>query len=258
MNDSIELLNYCVEVFILILFPYLCGSIPFGLIITRMAGLGDIRTIGSGNIGATNVLRTGHKFIALSTLLLDSMKGLIPTLALKDYLESAYNHLTIAGGGPPWDKIYPFLYNHLYPIDEYCILVVASSLSIIGHMFPVWLKFKGGKGVATAFGVYFGLSLFAGAVAAAIWLAVFLFSRYSSLASITAFCIAPLILWARVPALLLLYPDTRIYYVVDVCLWNNTFFHLTLFALGLLIAWRHKDNIRRLQAGTESKFKKPA
>jgi glycerol-3-phosphate acyltransferase PlsY len=134
---------------------YLCGSIPFGLLLTRMAGLGDVREIGSGNIGATNVLRTGNKKIAALTLLCDALKGLLPVLAAT-YVDTPYS-ATAAGLG-----------------------------ALVGHIFPVWLKFKGGKGVATGLGVLFGWNWMLGLVFCAVWLLMFLFKKISSLSALTA------------------------------------------------------------------------
>src|SRR4051794_2669677 len=131
---------------------YLAGSIPFGLVLTRLAGHGDIRRIGSGNIGATNVLRTGDKKLALLTLLLDGAKGAAATLIAARF-------------GP-------------------AMAIVAAGASVIGHMFPVWLGFRGGKGVATALGVLFALSWPVGLAAAAVWLVTAVVTRYSSLAAL--------------------------------------------------------------------------
>src|ERR1700679_1324467 len=141
------------------LLGYLLGSIPFGLILTRLAGTQDLRKIGSGNIGATNVLRTGHKGLAAATLLLDGIKGAPAVL----------------------------LGLHLAGIDG----VFAGGLAaVLGHMFPVWLKFRGGKGVATGFGVLFAAAWPAGLAAGAVWLAIFLLSRMSSAGALSAFAAA--------------------------------------------------------------------
>ena len=135
---------------------YLLGSIPFGLIIARFAGVGDLRAIGSGNIGATNVMRTGHKWLGLLTLVLDAAKG----------------------AAAVWYTGY-----QLYPYD---FTAVAGLLAILGHVFPVWLRFKGGKGVATTFGVLLALNWMLGLATCVMWLAVFFFTRISSLASLVA------------------------------------------------------------------------
>ncbi|MCL4766796.1 MAG: glycerol-3-phosphate 1-O-acyltransferase PlsY [Hyphomicrobiaceae bacterium] len=180
---------------------YALGSIPFGLLLTRLAGLGDIRRMGSGNIGATNVLRTGHKGLAAATLLLDALKGTAGVL--------------IAGalGGPT--------------------AAMAGGLgAFIGHVFPVWLGFRGGKGVATYIGILLGLYWPVAVAFCVIWLAVAAVSRYSSLSALTASIAAPLLLWV-------LGQD-----------------HIAFLVAGLsvLLAIKHHANIQRLLAGTESKI----
>ena len=180
---------------------YLLGSIPFGLILTRLAGTADLRSIGSGNIGATNVLRTGRKGLAAATLLLDMLKG---TAAV-----------VIAGtlGGPN-------------------AAMLAALGAFLGHLFPVWLKFKGGKGVAVYIGVLLGLFWPAALVFCAIWLATALTSRYSSLSALVASFVTPIFLW-----------------------WFGHLALASLFAvLTLLLLYRHRENIGRLQAGTEGKI----
>ncbi|MBL8530457.1 MAG: glycerol-3-phosphate 1-O-acyltransferase PlsY [Hyphomonadaceae bacterium] len=187
---------------------YLLGSIPFGLVLTRAAGLGDIRSIGSGNIGATNVLRTGRKDIALATLVLDAGKAGLALLLAR----------MIAGGESP------------YQIE---LGLVAGFFAFIGHCFPVWLGFKGGKGVAT----YFGLLLVGmpplGVVIGITWIAVAMMFRFSSLAALAASALAPVL------ALIGGYSTPDI-----VC----------LVALAALIFWRHSANIARLRAGTEPRI----
>ena len=182
---------------------YLVGGIPFGLLITRLAGLGDIRQIGSGNIGATNVLRTGRKDLALVTLLLDSLKaGLVVLL-----------FTTLSG--------------------DRNIGLIAGACAFLGHCYPVWLGFKGGKGVAT----YAGLLVFASwkgfVIGAPIWLALFALTRISSLAALCAAALVP------VGAALLV--ETR-------------FATYTLAALSLLVFWTHRENLARLLKGEEPKF----
>lgn len=180
---------------------YLLGSIPFGLVLTRAAGLGDIRKVGSGNIGATNVLRTGNKPLALATLLLDGGKGAIAALIAG----------AIAGPVPS---------------------VVAACAAFLGHVYPVWLCFKGGKGVATFFGTLIALDWPVGLAAGATWILTAFVFRYSSLAALVAAVATPvycLLLgpaWLAIPAL---------------------FF-------TLLIYWRHRANIRRLLSGEEPKI----
>lgn len=182
------------------LLGYLLGSVPYGLLLTRAAGLGDIRAIGSGNIGATNVLRTGNKKLAAATLALDVLKGVAAILIAR----------------AAWGE------------DA---ALVAGFAAMAGHAFPVWLGFKGGKGVATGAGVLLAATWWLGLASVLTWAAVFFATRISSAAALATCAIAPVIA--------LLFGDTR----------------LALFALGLaaLIAWRHKANIQRLMAGTEPK-----
>jgi glycerol-3-phosphate acyltransferase PlsY len=140
---------------------YLLGSVPFGLVLTRMAGYGDIRTIGSGNIGATNVLRTGNKGLALATLLLDGLKGAIAVLIAR------------------------------FVIGNEDVAMLAGFFAIIGHLYPVWLKFKGGKGVATTFGTLFALQPLLGLAVCGTWLLTAAITRYSSLSALVAVAAAP-------------------------------------------------------------------
>ncbi|MBN9599791.1 MAG: glycerol-3-phosphate 1-O-acyltransferase PlsY [Afipia sp.] len=182
-------------------FGYLCGSVPFGLITTRLAGTQDLRSIGSGNIGATNVLRTGRKSLAAITLLGDMLKGTFAVLVAQHF----------AGA-------------------EAAIL--AGLGAFLGHLFPVWLKFKGGKGVATYIGILLGLLWPAALAFCAIWLAVAFLSRYSSLAALVAAALTPLML-----------------------LWTQHFDLAVLFAVLSALLWiMHRANIRRLMAGTEGKI----
>ena len=180
---------------------YLLGSVPFGLVLTRLAGYGDIRQIGSGNIGATNVLRTGNKPLAAATLVLDSGKGAAAALI------AAYFFGPVAG-------------------------LIAGVAAVFGHNFPVWLGFKGGKGVATTLGVLVAMSWFAGLAACAAWLAVAAVTRYSSLSSILALAAAPVAAW----------------YLVQP---NVAVAALVLAVLGWI---RHGANIQRLLAGQEPKI----
>jgi len=180
---------------------YALGSIPFGLLLTRMAGLGDIRSIGSGNIGATNVLRTGRKGLAATTLLLDALKGTAGVL-IGDMI-----------GGP--------------------LAAMAGGLgAFLGHILPVWLGFKGGKGVATYIGILLGLYWPAALAFCAVWLAVAVLTRYSSLSALTASVITPLLLWFL--------GESQVAMLVSV--------------LSLLLIIKHHANIQRLIAGTESKI----
>ncbi len=182
---------------------YLLGSIPFGVIATRLGGAGDVRDIGSGNIGATNVLRTGNKRAAAATLLLDMAKGAIPVLVFLRWGDLAAQ---AAGVG-----------------------------AVIGHTLPVWLGFRGGKGVATAAGVMLGLAPLALGVAAATWLLVLKLSGYVSLASIAAAALFPAAVY------LLERPDR------PEILWLDAL-------VAVAIIWLHRANIRRLLNGTESRF----
>ncbi|HUI19392.1 MAG TPA: glycerol-3-phosphate 1-O-acyltransferase PlsY [Alphaproteobacteria bacterium] len=179
---------------------YLLGSIPFGLVLTRLAGLGDIRAIGSGNIGATNVLRTGNRALAAATLLLDGGKGAAAVLLGRHFgLEAA---------------------------------ALAGASALVGHLFPVWLRFKGGKGVATGLGVLLAASPFTGIAACASWILTALLTRYSSLAALVAFALAPLFAWLQGDGL---------------TAWLAA-------AMAVLVYLRHHANIRRLLRGEESKI----
>lgn len=187
---------------------YLLGSVPFGLVLTRAAGLGDIRNIGSGNIGATNVLRTGRKDIALATLLLDAGKAAIALLLAR----------WIAGAAGADNEV------------QTHVGLVAGAFAFLGHCFPVWLQFKGGKGVATFFGVLLAGIWPLGIAAGIVWLGVFTIFRISSLAALCAAAVAPLFAF------------------VAQFTWPEIAF---TFVLGALIFWRHSANIERLLAGTE-------
>lgn len=183
-----------------IIFGYLLGSIPFGLILTRMAGLGDVRKIGSGNIGATNVLRTGNRKLAAATLLLDALKGTAAAaIASRWGIEAG---------------------------------IAAGFAAFLGHLFPVWLGFKGGKGIATYIGVLLGLAPIIVLVFTAVWLAMARLTRYSSLSALVATLVVPVVL------LVSGYGKIGL-----------------LFVLMSMITWiKHRANIQRLLAGTESKI----
>jgi acyl phosphate:glycerol-3-phosphate acyltransferase len=186
---------------IALLIGYLLGSIPFGLILTRLGGTADIRSIGSGNIGATNVLRTGRKGLAAATLLCDMLKGTVAVILVGYY------------AGPD-------------------AAMLAALGAFLGHLFPVWLGFKGGKGVAVYIGVLIGLFWPAAALFCALWLATAFVSRYSSLAAFVASIITPIFLWwFGQPALAAL-----------------------CALLTLLMFYMHRENIRRLLAGTEGRI----
>ncbi|MDP2207111.1 MAG: glycerol-3-phosphate 1-O-acyltransferase PlsY [Alphaproteobacteria bacterium] len=180
---------------------YLSGSVPYGLILGKLAGLGDIRAAGSGNIGATNVLRLGGKKLGAATLLLDALKGAIPVLVAKQF------HMDYA--------------------------VIAALAAFAGHLFPVWLKFKGGKGVATALGICWALMPLLGLCLCLIWLGTAMMFRYSSLAALTAFGVSPMVT-------LLLSGDYQL--------------TLTVMILAITVWIRHHQNLRRLWKGEEGKI----
>ena len=195
---------------------YLLGSIPFGLVLCYIAGYGDIRKIGSGNIGATNVLRTGNKWLALLTVLLDASKaGLIAFLA--------YKFITPK----------PIIFMGLATYTNILGSLVAGSLAIIGHNFPIWLKFKGGKGVASAFGFILATQPYIALAALGVWLVMAFVFKYSSLSAITASVAMPFISFFYCD------PVYTIFYT----------------ALALLVLVRHHANIVRLAKGEESKIK---
>jgi acyl phosphate:glycerol-3-phosphate acyltransferase len=180
---------------------YLLGSIPFGLVLTRLAGTADLRSIGSGNIGATNVLRTGRKGLAAATLLLDALKGTAAVLIASHF------------GGP-------------------IAAMVAGLGAFLGHLFPVWLNFKGGKGVAVYIGILLGLFWPAAILFCLIWLAIAISFRYSSLSALVASFVTPLFF-----------------------VWIGELKLAALFAvLTMLLIYMHRENIKRLQDGTEGKI----
>lgn len=183
---------------------YLFGSVPFGLLLTRAAGLGDIRRIGSGNIGVTNVLRTGRKSLAAATLLLDAGKGAVAVLV--------------------FDR---------WGLD---FAVIAGIAAVLGHSFPLWLRFRGGKGVATGLGVLIALAWPVGLAACAVWLITAFATRYSSLAALIAFAASPILALILVPV-----PDRLLV-------------ALAAITLATLVFARHTGNIRRLLLGQESKI----
>ncbi len=186
-------------------FGYLCGAIPFGLLLTRLAGTTDIRTIGSKSIGATNVLRTGRKDLAAATLVLDALKGTIPVL------------IALRWGETP--------------------AVLAGLGAFLGHLYPVWLKFEGGKGVATFIGVMLALWWPGVALFGAIWLGIAYLTRYSSLAALVASLLVPL---------------TRI--LLDLGARGSGGLGAVLAVMAALLWWKHAPNIRRLLQGTEGKI----
>ena len=184
-----------------LLVGYVLGSVPFGLILTRAFGAGDLRSIGSGSIGATNVLRTGRKGLAAATLALDAAKGAAAVLLIA--------------------QVWP----HAAPL--------AGLGAIVGHCFPVWLRFSGGKGVATALGTALALAWPVAAICALVWLAVFALGRISSLGGMSAVAAGPLAAWA------LGYPQLTI---------------ATFAGIAVIVLWQHRANLARLRAGTEPRF----
>jgi glycerol-3-phosphate acyltransferase PlsY len=190
------------ELLLALALGYLLGSIPFGLVLTRLAGKGDVRDIGSGNIGATNVLRTGSKFLAALTLILDCLKATAAIL--------------IAG------RLWPGTENF------------AAAGALVGHLYPVWLKFKGGKGVATLLGILIPLLPVGAAIYAAVWIGLLLLVRLSSVAGMVAALSAP----------------------VSAAILGEQLLLPMLLAFALLVVWKHKTNIARLRAGTEPKVGK--
>lgn len=188
---------------ILILFVagYLLGSIPFGVVLTRLFGAGDLRQIGSGNIGATNVLRTGRKGLAAATLVLDGLKGAVAVLLARHFVPELGDHAAM----------------------------IAGAAAMIGHCYPIWLKFKGGKGVATLLGVSAALAWPIGLVFALVWVATVVIFRISSLGGMLGAVSAP------IAALVM----------------GNMIFAAGLAGLALIVLRRHSENIARLRAGTE-------
>ena len=211
---------------------YLLGSIPFGLLITRLAGTQDIREIGSGNIGATNVLRTGHKGLAAATLLCDMFKG---TLAVVLAAQIFGHQAALAAGTLLGDilkgTVAVLLLHRLWGQDH---AVIAAFGAFLGHLFPVWLRFKGGKGVATYIGILIGFAWLAALAFGVIWFAVAGITRYSSLSGLVASAAMPAVLW------LLGMMDVALLFVV----------------LTVLVFTMHRANIARLFAGTEPKIGK--
>ena len=189
------------EIFIIGITSYLMGSIPFGLILTKIFLKKDIREIGSGNIGATNALRTGNKLIGYSTLMLDVLKAVIPVLYVKINFP---------------DAVY-----------------ISALCSFIGHVFPVWLKFKGGKGVATYVGILVSLNIVFGFVFGVCWLIIFFISKYSSLASLIGSLSIPV-------------------YILIIEGLENVYFYVIMF---ILIIFTHRENIKRLKNKEETKTK---
>ena len=186
---------------------YLIGSLSFAVIVSRLMGLSDPRSYGSGNPGATNVLRSGNKAAAILTLLLDALKGFVPVLLVK-------------------------LYGAQFGLDEGTLALVAIA-AFLGHLWPVFFRFKGGKGVATAAGVLLGINPWLGLATLATWVIIAFFFRYSSLAAIVAAVFAPF---------------------YQVLIWGGGPTAVAVFVMGALLVWRHSANIQKLLNGTESKL----
>ena len=186
------------------LLGYLLGSIPFGLILTRLFGAGDLRQIGSGNIGATNVLRTGRKALAAATLLLDAAKGFAAV----------------------------WLAQHVFTAQDASLGIIAGAAAFLGHVYPIWLRFRGGKGVATLMGIILALYWPSALVYAVVWLGLLALLRISSVAGMAAAISAP----------------------VSAALFSAFDIVLLLLALALLVVWKHRENIDRLFSGTEPRI----
>tara|TARA_B100001027_G_scaffold70226_1_gene47890 strand:+ start:920 stop:1519 length:600 start_codon:yes stop_codon:yes gene_type:complete len=194
-------INNITEIFLIVMVSYIFGSVPFGFLLTKFILKKDIRKIGSGNIGATNVLRSGNKYIGYTTLILDIIKAVLPVLFVKIYYA------------------------------EY--IYVASLCAFLGHLFPVWLKFKGGKGVATYIGILFCLNVYLGIIFCVIWLITFIIFKYSSLSSIFATLTIPIMNF-------LIFEN------------NLIFFYIIFF---VLVFFTHRENIKRLINREETKTK---
>ena len=208
------------DVLIVVLFSYLSGSIPFGLILTKIFGDQDIRNIGSGNIGATNVLRAGNKFLAALTLVLDILKGYIPVIITQQYFPG--------------------------------LIQLACLLAFLGHVFPVWLKFKGGKGVATYLGILLALSIQLGLLFMFTWLVISLIFKYSSVSSIFSSLTVFVIYTAREiaePIFKIMSDQTPKTYEIVPSL------SLLLFIFFILLVFTHRKNISNLKNKTEHKIK---
>ena len=201
------------EIFIVAVFSYFCGSIPFGLILTKTFSGKDIRDVGSGNIGATNVLRTGNKYLAFSTLILDILKGYIAVIITKQFFPE--------------------------------LLQLSALLVFLGHIFPIWLKFKGGKGVATFLGILFALSYSLTLLFILTWITVALIFKYSSLSSI----------FASITVFVISFIKENIVKVIDPNISNVSDIKLLLFILLILIIYTHKNNISNLINRAEHKIK---
>ena len=201
------------DIIIVAFFSYLCGTIPYGLILTKIFNGQDVRKIGSGNIGATNVLRTGNKFLAVSTLFFDILKGYVPVIITKQYFPE--------------------------------LIYLSCLLAFLGHIFPIWLKFKGGKGVATYLGILFALSYGLSLLFVFTWLVVFLIFKYSSISSMFSSMTVFVVTLIKDTALKSIDPSLNI----------NDDAKLILFIFFILIIFTHRKNIFNLKNKTEQKIK---
>jgi len=204
---------------IIVVTSYLLGSIPFGYLLVRIFRGQDVRQTGSGNIGATNVARTGSKGLAIATLLLDGLKGYVAVAHTFHFAHHHYGKLPQFG-----------------PHPVFILAALAGLCAVLGHMFPVWLRFKGGKGVATAVGAFLGIAPLAVLVSLALFVVIVAVTRYVSLGSMVGAAVFPVAAWW-------LNPETRSLQVIAL-----------IAASSLLIIGRHKDNIRRLLAGNENRL----
>jgi glycerol-3-phosphate acyltransferase PlsY len=218
--------NYLVTYLIVAVVAYLLGSIPFGYILVRLFRKQDVRQMGSGNIGATNVARSGAKGLGIATLLLDVAKGYV-AVRVAAWIAAAY----IGDSFVAMKLLHPLVWAFF---DKY--MAIAAICAILGHMYPVWLKFKGGKGVATGVGVFLGLAPMAVGIVLILFIATVWFSRYVSLGSIIASAAFPILAWV-------LYRNSR----------SQTIFLAAAIAALLIIA-KHHQNIRRLLDGTEHRL----
>ena len=201
------------EIFLVAVFSYFCGSIPFGLILTKTFSGKDIRDVGSGNIGATNVLRTGNKYLAISTLILDILKGYFAVIITQQYFLE--------------------------------LIQLSALLVFLGHLFPIWLKFKGGKGVATFLGILFALSYSLTLLFILTWITVALIFKYSSLSSI----------FASITVFVISFIKENVIKAFDPNISNVSDIKLLLFIFLILIIYTHKNNISNLINRTENKIK---
>jgi len=201
------------EIFLVAVFSYFCGSIPFGLILTKAFSGKDIRDVGSGNIGATNVLRTGNKYLAIATLILDILKGYIAVIITKQFFPE--------------------------------LIQLSALLVFLGHIFPIWLKFKGGKGVATFLGILFALSYSLTLLFILTWITVALIFKYSSLSSI----------FASITVFVISFIKENVIKAFDPNISNVSDIKLLLFIFLILIIYTHKNNISNLINRTEHKIK---